>query len=503
MDFDIFSENMSFTFTWKIENFCYSSLKNGEFLLSPVFVVDSLWNCRWRLKIYPKGNTENTKDFISFFLIRDITCNGPWNVDIHYDLSFIGTDGSCLVSAGTYENTFLINKSWGYGYFVERDVVLKVRRKDYLPGDTLTARCRIGHGNEITNYGHCYARTRIGVKCRSFTWTIEQFSSFQESTCDIRSSSSNQPMITLKCFPSSKKAGETFIRVEVCAYEYWLNFSTFRIDFVDTSGNRTECLNEETIFNPRNKTASFTLTISNEELRKNGNRYLPNDILQLYCECVFSTGIQLGEIEKIISLCSPLIQEENLSSDGCKSKKICLDSKEILYENLEALYKENLLCDTKLKTKTGSFPAHKSILSARSPVFKAMFTHDMKEKNSECVNIDDLDDDTIQRMLLYIYTAKLQDLQWDSACNLYVAADKYEILSLKSECFSFLKDSLTQDNACNFLIFANKHLGENLNLMIQDYILNHKNIFHSDEWKHLMKTNLQLAASLMYRKCTE
>ncbi|GFY72286.1 hypothetical protein TNIN_19051 [Trichonephila inaurata madagascariensis] len=106
-------------------------------------------------------------------------------------------------------------------------------------------------------------------------------------------------------------------------------------------------------------------------------------------------------------------------------------------------------------------------------------------------------------MLLYIYTAKLQDLQWDSACNLYAAADKYQILGLKSECFSFLKDNLTQDNACNLLIFADKHLDENLKSIIQDYILNHKNIFHSNEWKHLMKTNVQLAVELLYRKCTE
>ncbi|GFU31835.1 TD and POZ domain-containing protein 5 [Trichonephila clavipes] len=492
---------MSFTFTWKIENFCYSTLKNGEYFLSPVFVVNSLWYSKWRLKIYPKGKTENTKDFISFFLIRDITCNGPWNVNIHFDLSFIGSDGSVLVSTGTKENTFLKSKFCGYRDFVERDEVLKVRRKDYLPGDILRARCRIGYDNEITDYGHCYARTRIGVQWRSFTWTMEQFSSSQVNTLYV--SLSNQPIITLKSFPISENASETFIRVEVCAHAYWYEFSTFRIDLVDTSGNRIECLDEEIMFNPSNKTASFTFTISNEELRKNGNRYLPNDTLQLYCECAFSPGIESEEIEKIICLCSPLIQEENLSSDGCKSKKIRLDSKEIRDENLETLYKENLFCDMKLKTKTKSFPVHKSILSARSPVFKAMFTHDMKEKNSGCVNIDDLDDDTIQRMLLYIYTAELQDLQWDSACNLYAAADKYEILSLKSECFSFLKDNLTQDNACNLLIFANKHLDENLNSLIQDYILNHKNIFHSDEWKHLMETNLQLAACLMYRKCTE
>ncbi|GFY72287.1 hypothetical protein TNIN_19061 [Trichonephila inaurata madagascariensis] len=388
MDCDSINENMSFTFTWKIENFGYSSLKNGEYLLSPVFVVDTMGKSRWRLKLYPKGNNENTKDFISFLLIRDITCSGPWNVDIRHELSFIGTDDSILVSTGPFENTFVKEKSWGYGNFVKRDVVLKVRRKDYLPGNILTARCRIGHDNEITNYEHWFARTRIGVEWRSFKWNIEQFSSFRSSLCDIHSNSTNQPMVTLKFHPSSEQASETFIRVDVYAHEYWLNFSTFRIHFIDISGKGTECLNNEILFNECNTTASFALTTSKEELMKNRNRYLPNDVLQLYCECAFSSGIRMAKIEKIVSLCSSWVQEENLSSDGLKSKKIRLDSdsKKIrldsknLYENLEALYKENLFCNMKLKTKTGSFPVHNYILSARSPVFKAMFTYDTKEK---------------------------------------------------------------------------------------------------------------------------
>ncbi|GFV68386.1 TD and POZ domain-containing protein 2 [Trichonephila clavipes] len=500
MDCDSLSENTCFTFTWKVENFGYSSLKNGEYFLSPLFFVDTMGKSRWRLKLYPKGNGEDAKDFISFFLVRDRTCKGPLNVGVHFELSFIGADDSILEKTGPFENTFSHDMSWGFADFAKQDDVLKVGRKYYLPGNILTARCRIALANEITNYGHCYARTLIGVEFRTFTWNFEQFSSFHESTCNIYSDKTNNPIVTLKSFTTN----DSFIHVEVCGYDYTLKYSTLRIYFVDTSGNRTECLYDEFYYDESIQTTVFPLTISKNELMKNKNLYLPNDVLQLYCECAFSSGIRLVEkIEKIISVCSPLMQEENLSSDSFKSKKIRLESKQILGENLETLYKENLLCDLKLKTKTGSFPVHKNILSARSPVFKAMFTYDGKEKNSECVNIDDLDDDTIQRMLHFIYTAKLQDLQWDSACNLYAAAVKYEIISLKSECFSFLEDNLTQDNACDLLIFADKQLDENLKSIIQDYILIHKNIFQSKEWKLFMETNLQLAVDLMYRKCTE
>ncbi|GFW62712.1 TD and POZ domain-containing protein 3 [Trichonephila clavipes] len=456
---------------------------------------------KWTLKLYPKGCLEESKDFISFFLERAEDCKGPKNYNIHYNLSFLLTDGSSIESKTILKKSFTKGEIWGYSKLVKVDEVLKIRRKNYLPGNVLTAQCRMWSNiQENTGYGHCFAWTRIAVERRSFLWNIKQFSSFQESVCEITSVSADQSMITLKFFPSSGQNSETFIRVEVRAYDEMLKISTFRLYLLDISGNKTQCLNDEITFGADIKTALFTLTFSKEELMKNKNRYIPNDILQLYCECDIATGTMFEEREDICFGYPPSIKEGNLSNDTLESKKVFSDPTRILIKNLESSYEENLLCDTKLKTKTGSFPAHKNILSARSPVFKAMFTNDMREKNSECVDIEDFDNDTVQRLLLYIYTATLQDLRWDSACNLYASADKYEILSLKSECSSFLKDNLSRDNCCNLLILADKHQDHDLKSVVQDYILNH-DVFQANEWKHFMETNLQLAADLMYLKC--
>ncbi|GIX99919.1 protein roadkill [Caerostris extrusa] len=97
------------------------------------------------------------------------------------------------------------------------------------------------------------------------------------------------------------------------------------------------------------------------------------------------------------------------------------------------------MSDVKLKTKTCSFPAHKFILSARSPVFKTMFSSDMRESTCDSVDIRDLEDDTVKRMLRFMYTADVVDLGWNSASDLYAAADKYEVLTLKEKCSSYLK----------------------------------------------------------------
>ncbi|GFQ92096.1 TD and POZ domain-containing protein 1-like [Trichonephila clavata] len=355
---------------------------------------------------------------------------------------------------------------------------------------------------EVGRNVYCFARTRLEVERRSFLRSIKQFSAFQKSTYQITSISEDYIILTLKLFSREGRNNETFIRVEVHAHDQNAKFSTFRIHLLDTAGNKIQCLSEEFTFDDDFETSLFTLTFSKEKLMENKDLYLPNDVLTLYWECAFSTGNESKEIEYVCSGC-PSIQERNLTSDDLESKQMSLDSTKILKENLVSSYKENLLCDTKLETKTGSFPAHKYILSARSPVFKAMFTNDMRERNSECVNIEDLSDDTVQSMLLYIYTATLPDLQWDSACSLYTAADKYEILSLKNECSSFLNCNLTQDNALDLLILTDMHQDEDLKSAVQDYILNHRSIFNTNEWKLFMKTNVELAADLMYLKLKE
>ncbi|GFX38469.1 TD and POZ domain-containing protein 1 [Trichonephila clavipes] len=500
MDREGTSKKKCFTFTWLIENFSYFWQKNDECISSPDFIVDTMANTKWQLELFPKGDEDTEEDFISFYLLRLDDLRGPRQYQIFYELSFLGTEGSVLFSTNIIKDSFQKVCSSDAVHFVKREEVLKFRREEFLRGDVLTTRCRMWKSiGEVGRNIHCYARTRLQVERRSFMENINQFSTFQKNIYPITSVSEGYSILKLKLFASGGRSSETFLRVEVYADYQMAKFSTFRIHLLDIAGNKIQCLSEEFTFDEDFETALFALTFTKEKLMANKDRYLPNDVLTLYWECAFSTGNVLEEIE-YVCYGRPLIQEENLTTDDLESKYMTLDSTKILKENLESSYKENLLCDTKLQTKTGSFPAHKYILSARSPVFKAMFTNDMRERNSECVNIEDLSDGTVRSMLLYMYTATLPNLHWDRACDLYTAADKYEILSLKSKCASFLKDNLTQDNALNLLILTDMHQDKNLKSAVQDYILNHTDIFNTNEWKLFMKTNVELAADLMYLK---
>ena len=87
--------------------------------------------------------------------------------------------------------------------------------------------------------------------------------------------------------------------------------------------------------------------------------------------------------------------------------------------------------DFLLKTKNGSkeFPVHKTILMSRSKVFRAMMEANMAEVSAGEAVIEDLDEDTLEELIHFLYSGGLSGSRYDivSLCN---AAEKYELASL-------------------------------------------------------------------------
>jgi hypothetical protein len=83
--------------------------------------------------------------------------------------------------------------------------------------------------------------------------------------------------------------------------------------------------------------------------------------------------------------------------------------------------------------------AHKSILSARSPVFAAMFHHDMQESKTGQIAIDEIERNVFYQLLHFIYSGRTSvPLTETTAQQLLAAANKYNIEDLKNECARFL-----------------------------------------------------------------
>ena len=118
---------------------------------------------------------------------------------------------------------------------------------------------------------------------------------------------------------------------------------------------------------------------------------------------------------------------------------------------LSHMLQENIHTDLTIKTRDGELRAHKAVLVASSPVFRSMFQHDLREKESSILEIEDMSQEPCSVLLNYLYgIIEGQDLGKHRQV-LFSAADRYDIVDLK-ECYeeSFLED-LATDNVLDRL----------------------------------------------------
>ncbi|RDX64043.1 BTB/POZ domain-containing protein, partial [Mucuna pruriens] len=112
---------------------------------------------------------------------------------------------------------------------------------------------------------------------------------------------------------------------------------------------------------------------------------------------------------------------------------------------------EAIHADLTIMTTDGTLRAHKAILSASSPVFQSMFHHNLKEKESSTIHIEDMSLESCTALLSYIYgTIKPEDfLKYRLA--LLGAANKYDIGGLKDICEENLLEDLNSGNVLEML----------------------------------------------------
>jgi speckle-type POZ protein len=166
-------------------------------------------------------------------------------------------------------------------------------------------------------------------------------------------------------------------------------------------------------------------------------------------------GYQLNDIAFLITLSIQLLEphDHTLSSD--------------LAALLESAEEESLssssAADIVIIADEGTvrLPAMKTLLCARSAVFKAMLLSGgggsgMSESLSKEIIIPDFDSGVLRAMLRYIHTDKtnLSELDDQNAESLYVAANKYQIKGLLIICEEHLKATMNASNASRRLLLS-------------------------------------------------
>ena len=167
-----------------------------------------------------------------------------------------------------------------------------------------------------------------------------------------------------------------------------------------------------------------------------------------------------------------------------------------LSDDYGQLFENQNLSDVTMSVNDTEFKVHSVILAARSPVFAAMFKHDMKERNTGIVKVDDIDQGVMKEVLRFVYTGKVLNLD-EMADSLLAAAEKYQLIRLKAMCEKTLLENLSIQNASDMLVFADLHKADQLKTQIIDFInANAKDVIKTAKFKTLMDTHSRLIAEV-------
>jgi len=141
--------------------------------------------------------------------------------------------------------------------------------------------------------------------------------------------------------------------------------------------------------------------------------------------------------------------------------------------------------------------AHKLILSARSPVFAAMFQLDMKEKGMDHIVIPEMAPDIFRALLRFIYTDQVQ-LTDSNVPQLLAAANQFLLPSLKSKCEEFIMEHLTTENCVEMLTLADLHNALLLKRRATElFQYRRTEICKTEGWKNLKKHRPDAAFDIM------
>ncbi|KAJ1405108.1 TRAF-like [Sesbania bispinosa] len=114
------------------------------------------------------------------------------------------------------------------------------------------------------------------------------------------------------------------------------------------------------------------------------------------------------------------------------------------------------------------FAAHKLVLAARSPVFRAQLFGPMKDQNTQCIKVEDIEAPVFKALLHVIYWDSLPDMQeltglnskWATtlmAQHLLAAADRYGLDRLRLICEASLCEDVAINTVATTLALAEQH----------------------------------------------
>lgn len=143
-----------------------------------------------------------------------------------------------------------------------------------------------------------------------------------------------------------------------------------------------------------------------------------------------------------------------------------------------------------IKVNGQEFTAHKNILQARSPVLACTFRHEMKERITGIMEIEDCDPSCFSDFLCFLYCGEAKTISEENVFSLFTLADKYDVQDLRIACIKFMKNTISIDTFCETITLALQHSDtELINLTTDFFTKNAPEIIRTMKWKLFLAEN--------------
>ncbi|XP_020610490.1 kelch-like protein 20 [Orbicella faveolata] len=123
---------------------------------------------------------------------------------------------------------------------------------------------------------------------------------------------------------------------------------------------------------------------------------------------------------------------------------------------LRFLRRDEDLCDIVLRVGSTSISAHKVVLAASSPYFKAMFAGGLSESRQSTVTLQELDERAMETMVDFFYSGEIE-ISENNVQDLLPVTCVLQVQSVQEACCEFLKRQLSSENCLGISAFADRH----------------------------------------------
>ncbi|KAM6164716.1 LOW QUALITY PROTEIN: speckle-type POZ protein-like [Rhynchocyon petersi] len=323
--------------------------------------------------------------------------------------------------------------------------------------------------------------TQVNVVKFSYTWTINNFSFCRDEIGEAMESSTFPSGANDKlkwCLQVNPKGVDHDHRDYLSLYLLLVSCpksevrAKFKFSILNDKGEETRSMESQRACRFVQGEWGFSKFIQRYFLLDKANGLIPDDRLTLFCEVS--------------------VVQDSVNISGQNTRKMVKVPECRLADDLGGLWENSRFTDCSLCVAGQEFRAHKAILAGCSPVFRAMFEHEVEESKKNQVLINDVDPEVFKEVMCFIYMGKAPNVD-KMAGNLLAAAERYALERLKVMCEDALCSNLSVENAADILILADLHSAHQLKSQAVDFINYHaSDVLETSGWQSMVVSHPHL-----------